>query len=125
VVGEVTERCGGRTASVIKRLTRLREQGFRIAVDDVGTGNSGLDILSKIDAEFVKLDRSIVVAAATESSAGAVLRAVATSARQTGAFVIAEGIEDGETLQFLRGINERDPSLTAIIQGGQGFGLGR
>ena len=125
VVVEVTERFGGRTASVVKRLKQLREQGFKIAVDDVGTGNSGLEMLRQIDAEFVKLDRSIVTTAATEPGARAVLMAMATFARQTGAFVIAEGIEDEDTLEFLRRINDRDPSLTAIIQGGQGFGLGR
>ncbi len=50
---------------------------------------------------------------------------MATFARQTGSFVIAEGIEDDETLQFLRSIDQRDISTEAIIQGGQGFGLGR
>jgi diguanylate cyclase (GGDEF)-like protein len=126
VVVEVTERFGGRTESVVKRLKQLREQGFQIAVDDVGTGNSGLEILRKIHAEFVKLDRSIVAAAATESSARAVLMAIATFARQTGAFVIAEGIEDEDTLHFLRGVNEdRELAASTIIQGGQGFGLGR
>ncbi len=126
VVVEVTERFGGRTERVIKRLKRLREQGFKIAIDDVGTGNSGLEMLSKIQAEFVKLDRSIITAAATESSARAVLMAMATFARQTGAFVIAEGIEDEDILEFLRAINEEhELASDTIIQGGQGFGLGR
>jgi diguanylate cyclase (GGDEF)-like protein len=125
IVVEVTERFGGRTAPVVKSLLRLRKQGFQVAVDDVGTGNSGLEMLSKLDAAFVKLDRSIVAAAATEPGARAVLLAMATFARQTGAFVIAEGIEDKETLDFLRSIHERDYSSEAIIQGGQGFGLGR
>jgi diguanylate cyclase (GGDEF)-like protein len=126
VVVEVTERFGGRTGRVVKRLRHLREQGFKIAVDDVGTGNSGLEILSKIEAEFVKLDRSIITAAATESSARAVLMAMATFARQTGAFVIAEGIEDEGSLKFLRSINEEhELGSDTIIQGGQGYGLGR
>jgi diguanylate cyclase (GGDEF)-like protein len=126
VVVEVTERFGGRTERVLKRLAQLREQGFKIAVDDVGTGNSGLEMLSKIQAEFVKLDRSIVAAAATEPGARAVLMAMATFARQTGAFVIAEGIEDEDTLEFLRAINEEHELATeTIIQGGQGFGLGQ
>jgi diguanylate cyclase (GGDEF)-like protein len=126
VVVEVTERFGGRTDRVITRLKHLREQGFKIAVDDVGTGNSGLEMLSKIDAEFVKLDRSIITGAATEPSARAVLMAMATFARQTGAFVIAEGIEDEDVLQFLRAINEgHQLASDAIIQGGQGYGLGR
>jgi diguanylate cyclase (GGDEF)-like protein len=125
IVIEVTERFGGRTASVVKCLQRLREQGFRIAVDDVGTGNSGLEMLRQLDAEFVKIDRSIVAAAATEPGARAVLMAIATFARQTGAFVIAEGIEDDDTLDFLRSIDERELSAEMIIQGGQGFRLGR
>jgi|GEM_PF-933273 len=125
VVVEVTERFGGRSAPVIKTLQRLREHGFLLAVDDVGTGNAGLEMLSKLEAEFVKLDRSVVAAAATEPGARAVLLAMATFARQTGAFVIAEGIEDQETLQFLRAIDQRDISSETIIQGGQGFGLGR
>jgi EAL domain-containing protein (putative c-di-GMP-specific phosphodiesterase class I) len=57
----------------------------------VGTGNAGLEMLRKIGAEYVKLDQSIVAAAATEPNARAVLMAMATFARQTGAFVIAEG----------------------------------
>ncbi len=125
VVVEVTERFGGRTASVVERLKQLRQQGFKIAVDDVGTGNSGLEMLREIHAEYVKIDRSIVITAATEPGARAVLMAMAIFARQTGAFVIAEGIEDDETLEFLRGIDDRDLSSSAIIQGGQGFGLGR
>lgn len=51
--------------------------------------------------------------------------AMATFARQTGAFVIAEGIEDQDTLKFLRSIDDHDLQADTIIQGGQGFGLGR
>jgi EAL domain-containing protein (putative c-di-GMP-specific phosphodiesterase class I) len=51
--------------------------------------------------------------------------AMATYARQTGAYVIAEGIEDAETLAFLTTVGDRDVRMDRIIQGGQGFGLGR
>jgi diguanylate cyclase (GGDEF)-like protein len=125
VVVEVTERIGARTVPVIKSLGHLRELGFKLALDDVGTGNAGLEMLRKIGAEFVKLDQSIVKAAATEPNARAVLMAMATFARQTGAFVIAEGIEDEETLEFLRGVEALDVQPgTTMIQGGQGFELG-
>ncbi|MHB1834897.1 MAG: EAL domain-containing protein [Solirubrobacteraceae bacterium] len=125
IVIEVTERFGGRTAAVVKCLQRLRQQGFQTALDDVGTGNSGLEMLRNVSAEFVKLDRSIVGAAPTEPTARAVLLAMATFARQTGAFVIAEGIEDEDTLMFLRTIADDDTRTDRIIGGGQGFGLGR
>jgi diguanylate cyclase (GGDEF)-like protein len=125
VVIEVTERFSARTNSVIKALTHLRAQGFKIALDDVGTGNSGLEMLRKVHAQYVKLDGSIVSAAVTEQGARAVMMAMATFARQTGAYVIAEGIEDEETLRFLRSIDHLDVRPSRIIQGGQGYGLGR
>ena len=53
------------------------------------------------------------------------LMAMATYARQTGSYVIAEGIEDQDTLDFLGAIGDRDIQVEYIIQGGQGFGLGR
>jgi hypothetical protein len=66
-------------------------------------------MLRTVNAEYVKLDGSIVAAAVTEAGARAVL--MATFARQTGAYVIAEGIEDEDTLAFLRSIDdlERTP----------------
>jgi diguanylate cyclase (GGDEF)-like protein len=125
VVVEVTERIGARTTKVVEALQRLREAGFRLALDDVGTGNAGLEMLHKVAADFVKLDRSIVAAAPTEPNARGVLMAMATYAAQTGAFVIAEGVEDEDTLTFLRRIEEFTEAPGAIIQGAQGFGLGR
>jgi diguanylate cyclase (GGDEF)-like protein len=125
VVIEVTERFSGRGASILKSLSRLRDQGFKLALDDVGTGNSGLEMLRNVGADFVKIDRSIVSAATIERNARAVLMAMATYARQTGSFVIAEGIENQETLDFLSEIEDWDLRSDRIIQGGQGYGLGR
>ena len=125
VVVEITERFGGRAAPIIASLQHLRSQGFKIALDDVGTGNSGLAMLRQVKVEFVKLDRTIVAAATTEPGARAVLMAITAYARQTGAYVIAEGIEDDETLAFLHAIDERELHGDAIIQGGQGYSLGR
>jgi diguanylate cyclase (GGDEF)-like protein len=126
VVIEVTERFGGRTAAVLACLHRLRAQGFKLALDDVGTGNSGLEMLCDVGADFVKLDRSIVAGAPEQSNARAVLLAMATFARQTGAYVIAEGIEDDALLEFVRTVDDAFPREAAtMIQGGQGYGLGR
>lgn len=125
VVIEITEHFGGRTASIVKCLTRLREQGFQIAIDDAGSGNSGLELLRAVHADYVKIDRSITTAAATEPNARAVLIAIATFAHQTGAYVIAEGIEDPDTLTFLENLDTTPQSRETIIQGGQGFQLGR
>lgn len=125
IVVEVTERYGGRTATVVKHLEALKAQGFKIALDDVGAGNSGLEILGAVQADFVKIDRGVVTAAPHDLNARAVLMAIATYAFQTGSFVIAEGIEDGETLAFLEQIDAKAIRAALVVQGGQGYGLGR
>jgi diguanylate cyclase (GGDEF)-like protein len=125
VVIEVTERFGGRMVSVVRSLQRLRAAGLQLAIDDVGTGNSGLEMLRQVNAEFVKIDRGVVVAAMTEPGARAVLLAIATFANEIGAFVIAEGIEDIDMLDFLRRLENDMTVATPRIHGGQGYGLGR
>jgi diguanylate cyclase (GGDEF)-like protein len=125
VVIEVTERFSSRTASVIKSLAHLHALGFKLAIDDVGTGNSGLAMLRRITVDYVKIDSSIVAAAPTEPGARAVLMAIAAYAQQTGAFVIAEGIEDDETLAFITHVDGSDLYGETVIQGGQGYALGR
>jgi EAL domain-containing protein (putative c-di-GMP-specific phosphodiesterase class I) len=125
VVIEVTERFGGRMGSIVKSLQRLRTAGLQLAVDDVGTGNSGLEMLRRVHAEFVKIDRSVVVASMSDPGARAVLLAMATFANETGAFVIAEGIEDVEMLDSLRRLEDDMTIARPRIHGGQGYGLGR
>jgi EAL domain-containing protein (putative c-di-GMP-specific phosphodiesterase class I) len=121
----VTERLGGRTAAVVKALERLRDLGVGVALDDVGSGNSGLELLRTLGAGYVKIDRSIVANAGEDSAARAVLLAIAAFASQTGATVIAEGIEDENVLALVRRIDELIDAAGPRIHAGQGFGLGR
>jgi diguanylate cyclase (GGDEF)-like protein len=123
VVVEVTERVGSRTNSITDSIRHLRAQGFHIAIDDMGTGNSGLEMLRELRPEYVKLDRSVVVGAVTDQYARGLLMGVTAFAHETGAFVIAEGIEDDDVLDFIDTLPAGAGSLR--IQGGQGYGLGR
>ncbi len=125
VVLEVTEQSGARLAQVVAGATRLHALGFRIALDDVGSGNAGLEALRRLPVDYVKIDRSIISAAITDVSAQAVLVAIVAYARRTGAFVIAEGIESVELLAFVRHAHEIDEMQDLSIEGGQGYLLGR
>jgi diguanylate cyclase (GGDEF)-like protein len=125
VVVEVTERFGGRVPAVVRSLARLRTQGFGIALDDVGTGNSGFEMLRAVVPDYIKLDGGIIRAGTADHTARAVLMAMIAYARDTGAFVIAEGIEDATTLEFVADLEETSPRPFSVIQGGQGYGLGR
>jgi EAL domain-containing protein (putative c-di-GMP-specific phosphodiesterase class I) len=65
-VVEITEQVGGRISSVIAGAEGLRRRGFRLALDDVGAGETGFVLLRSLDVDFVKLDRGVVQAAGRE-----------------------------------------------------------
>ena len=122
IVIEVTERSGARLAAVVRAIDQLRRAGFRVALDDVGAGNSGLEMLNATRVDFVKIDRAIVARAAEDVNARAVLAAISAFAHETGCYVIAEGIEHAEHLDFVRTL---EVNVSGAIRGGQGYGLGR
>ena len=102
VVIEVTERVGAATETVLRSIEHLRAAGLRIALDDVGVGNSGLEMLRRARPDFVKIDRTVVTESRTDPGARAVLAAIAAFASESGAYVIAEGIENDELLELVR-----------------------
>jgi EAL domain-containing protein (putative c-di-GMP-specific phosphodiesterase class I) len=125
VVVEVTERVGARTETVLRSIEHLRAAGLRIAIDDVGVGNSGLEMLRRVRPDFVKIDRSVVSEARHDPGARAVLAAIATFASETGAFVIAEGVEDDDVLQLVQDADGTLGLRGPCIDAAQGYRLGR
>jgi diguanylate cyclase (GGDEF)-like protein len=125
VVLELTEHATTRLRQVVREITRLRGLGFKIALDDVGAGNAGLELLCSVEADFVKLDRSIVANAAHDRAALGVLEAIIAYARRTDALVIAEGIEDSAQLELVRHPFSASDEVVRGVGGGQGYLLGR
>ncbi len=103
VVLELTER------EAVEDLDRLRSvleacqaAGMRIAADDIGAGNAGLRLLSQIHFDIVKIDLSLVQAGISHDPSHAVIRALQELAARWGATIVAEGVETGEQMAFLR-----------------------
>jgi diguanylate cyclase (GGDEF)-like protein len=124
VVLELTERASAQVPVVIAEAQRLRALGFRLALDDVGAGNAGLEILRHVAFDVVKIDRAVVSDARANPTANAVLLATVLLARRTGAYVVAEGIEDAEILSFVKHLRVPGLADEVAIQGAQGFHLG-
>ena len=124
VVLEITERSDVRLSQVIAGAIRLHRLGFRLALDDVGAGNAGLEMLRQLPVDYVKIDRSVIVAATDDTHAQAVLLAVIAYARCAQACVIAECIETEQILSFVRNARELQTIHDAPITGGQGYLLG-
>lgn len=97
-------------------LSEMRAKGLKIAVDDVGAGQSGLKHLLQLEPDMIKLDRSVTAGLTDQREARAMVAAMQGFARETGADLVAEGIETAEQAKILT-----DLGVTL----GQGFWLGR
>jgi diguanylate cyclase (GGDEF)-like protein len=95
-------------------LQELRRSGVRIELDDFGSGYASFKALQELPLDGVKLDRELVI---DEQPGGRrLLAATVDMGRRLGLKVVAEGVEDGATLEAVQGLG---------VDSAQGFLLGR
>ena len=82
-------------------LTKLREQGFIIEMDDFGTGESSLAMLADMPIDYIKLDRQFLVSGLHDKRHIEVIRAMVNLAKTLDIEVLAEGIETKEQEEIL------------------------
>lgn len=105
VVLEITERASvSNEEHLSEQIRALRQLGYRVAVDDLGAGYSGLTTLARVQPEFVKLDGSLVRHINTSSVNQLVVTAVSDLSRELGLRVVAECIETAQELETLRAL---------------------
>jgi EAL domain-containing protein (putative c-di-GMP-specific phosphodiesterase class I) len=91
---EITERTSLEGALDLRyRVAELRELGFRIAIDDLGSGHARMGTFSPVDTDFVKLDMSLVRDLGKYPVKQHLIRSIASLCRDQGAMVIGEGVE--------------------------------
>jgi EAL domain-containing protein (putative c-di-GMP-specific phosphodiesterase class I) len=81
-------------------LDYYRQRGMGTAIDDMGAGYTGVDYITSLRPNFVKLDREFVLAAESSQEGRDQMQAVITAAHTHGAKVIAEGIETQEQMDL-------------------------
>ena len=122
---EITERTDARKELLLPEAARLRGLGFKLALDDVGAGNAGLEMLQALPVDFIKIDRAVVANAVEDRRARAVMLGIMAFARESGSFVIAEGIETEAMLELARDPDPEREARPVGAHGAQGFLLGR
>jgi EAL domain-containing protein (putative c-di-GMP-specific phosphodiesterase class I) len=117
VVVELTEHTPVDDLGALKRQTdELRERGALIALDDAGSGYSGLQQMAELRPQVVKLDRALVTDADSDPVRAALAEMVGEFAGKIDAWLLAEGLETaGELAAFMR----------LGVPLGQGWVLGR
>lgn len=97
-------------------IMELRQTGAEFALDDVGTGFSNLAHIINFAPDIIKLDIELVRGIDIDPVRRSLARAMVSLAQETGAEVVAEGVEREE---------EREALLSVGVQMGQGFLFGR
>ncbi len=97
-------------------LSRVRERGARLAVDDTGAGFSSLGHILHLRPEIIKLDRQFTRGIDADPARRSLAHALVSFAHDLGAEVVAEGIETAAELDTIRGLG---------VPYGQGYFLGR
>lgn len=117
IVIEITERQAvDDFPRLLHAIAQLREQGFKIAIDDVGAGYSSLSAIAELRPEFIKVDKELVRHIDVKGPNRALLAALAQYAQQIGTLVLAEGAETRAELTALS-----DLGVTFV----QGYALGK
>ena len=97
-------------------LAPLKAAGLRVAIDDAGAGYSGLQHIIQLAPDIIKLDMSLTRGIDRDPALRALVTAMMYYARETGAIVVAEGIEMASEMQALRRLG---------VHRGQGYLLGK
>lgn len=117
LVVEITEHaCVRDYGEAATAIEPLRDHGARLAVDDAGAGFSSFTHILQLSPDIVKLDIGITRGVDSDPARRALASGLVSFAEETGAQLIAEGIETDGELRTLRDLG---------VGYGQGFGLAR
>ena len=102
IVFEVTEseRVPSNPGHLIGILDYYRAAGFRVALDDVGSGYSSLVMLGDVRPDFLKLDKGLTTGVAGDPFRAVIAEKLIEAALGTGMAIVAEGIETAEAAEW-------------------------
>jgi len=101
---EITESCFMEDPVVARTvLETLHGLGLKLSIDDYGTGYSSLKYIAQLPVDELKIDRSFVASIATDKVTATIVRSTVELAHSLGLRVVAEGVEDAESLCRLKG----------------------
>lgn len=117
IVFEITERSDFDDHELLRNImNHYKEQGYEVALDDLGSGYSGLNRLQNIKPGYVKIDYELIHDIHKDKSKKSLVRMLARHCNDMDYKLIAEGIESEEELKCL---------INLGVEYGQGFFLGK
>ena len=103
IVFEIVESDQAHDLATLQRLLGThRDAGFRVALDDVGAGYSGLNLLHQLRPDFIKLDMELIHGVTTDAYKALITTKTLEIAAALGIESIAEGVETEAELAWVR-----------------------
>jgi sensor c-di-GMP phosphodiesterase-like protein len=103
VVLELTERDPIENFTATRQtIAALQGLGVRVAIDDVGTGHSGLSYMLKLGVDIIKIDKMFVDAIGTDRNSTTIVETLVDLAHNMRMDIVAEGVENFEQVMYLR-----------------------
>jgi diguanylate cyclase (GGDEF)-like protein len=90
---------------VTKVIAELKRMGLHLSIDDFGTGYSSISYLKQFPAKEINIDKSFIKDMLHNADNAVIVKSTIEMIHNIGREVVAEGVEDEETLQFLMGLN--------------------
>ncbi|WP_354691986.1 GGDEF and EAL domain-containing protein [Phytobacter sp. RSE-02] len=88
--------------AALRGLEMLKLRGFSISLDDFGTGYSNISYLKQMALDVIKIDRILIRELSTSIASQIIVRNIIIMLKQLDYLVLAEGVEDEDTLEMLR-----------------------
>jgi sensor c-di-GMP phosphodiesterase-like protein len=108
IVFEVTERQPLENLTETRRvIAALQGLGVRIAIDDVGTGHSGLSYMLKLGVDIIKIDKVFIDSIGTDRNSNTIIETLIDLAQNMRMDIVAEGVESFEQVVALRELGIR------------------
>ena len=95
-----------------RALARLRDRGARLAVDDAGSSAQSLQLLSRLEPDLIKLNRTLTRSLSSDALERSLVGAMVQLSQEIGASVVAVGVEGPQDLLVARELG---------VQAGQGY----
>jgi len=89
----------------IKTMEQIKSLGFKLSLDDFGTGFSSLNYLKQFPIDILKIDRTFIMGMHESTVDQSIVRSIVDLAGNLNLSVVAEGVELGEHLEFLQQLN--------------------
>lgn len=102
---EITETAPvGDIAVIAAAVERYRATGARVAIDDFGCGSATFELLYRVGADLMKIDRRFVHSLTADERSRRVIAAMVRLAHELGMHVVAEGVETAAQWDWLTGV---------------------